>query len=246
MLNSLGQERLQKVLAHAGVASRRASETLIIEGRVSVNGAVVTVLGYKVDPQHDVIAVDGQRLAQRVEKLVYLMLNKPREVLSAVGDERGRPTVIDLIDTPERVYPVGRLDFKSEGLVLLTNDGDLADKLTHPRSHVEKEYLVLVSGRPSAATLSRWRRGQVEVEGKPTERAHVEPFRTEGGDTWLKVILTEGRKRQIREVAGILSHPVKRLERVRIGPLKLGHLKPGKWRHLNPVEIQQLKSLFEK
>ena len=246
MSNSSGQERLQKVLAHAGVASRRASEALIIEGRVSVNGAVVTVLGYKVDPQHDVIAVDGQRLAQRVEKLVYLMLNKPREVLSAVGDERGRPTVVDLVDTPERVYPVGRLDFKSEGLVLLTNDGDLADKLTHPRSHVEKEYLVLVSGRPSAATLSRWRRGQIEVEGKPTERAHVESYRTEGGDTWLKVILTEGRKRQIREVALILGHPVKRLERVRIGPLKLGHLKPGKWRHLNPVEIQQLKSLFEK
>jgi 23S rRNA pseudouridine2605 synthase len=243
---SNGSYRLQKVLAQAGVASRRASESLIIQGRVTVNGAVVTVLGYKVDPHRDLIAVDGQSLPQLAEKPVYLMLNKPRDVLSTTSDERGRTTVVDLVDVSERVYPVGRLDFKSEGLVLLTNDGDLAEKLTHPRSHVEKEYQALVAGHPSTETLARWRRGQIEVEDKPTGRAIVEPLRTEGADTWLTVILTEGRKRQIRQVAEALDHPVKRLTRVRIGPLKLGHLKPGKWRYLSPVEVQQLKRLFEK
>ncbi len=235
------EERLQKVLAHAGIASRRASETLIEQGRVTVNGQTVTVLGFKVDPQRDVIAVDGQPLSKSSNKSVYIMLNKPRDVLTAASDERGRRTVVDLVEAEERIYPVGRLDLKSEGLVLLTNDGELAQKLTHPRSHVEKEYLVLVAGRPSTPTLIRWRRGEIEVEGKPTERAIVERLKLEGDNMWLKIILTEGRKRQIREVASTLGHPVIRLERVRIGPLKLGHLKPGKWRHLNPVEVEQLK-----
>lgn len=241
MPNQPDQERLQKVLAHAGVASRRASEVLIEQGRVTVNSQTVTVLGYKVDPQRDVIAVDGQRLPKPTEKPVYLILNKPRDVLTTASDDRGRRTVVDLVDVPERVYPVGRLDLKSEGLVLLTNDGELAEKLTHPRSHVEKEYLVLVSGKPSTPTLIQWRHGKIEIEGQPTGRAEVERLKLEGDNTWLKIILTEGRKRQIREVAKALGHPVLRLERVRIGPIKLGHLKPGKWRHLNPAEVQRLK-----
>jgi 23S rRNA pseudouridine2605 synthase len=237
-------ERLQKILAQAGVASRRASETLIAAGRVTVNGQVVTVLGYKADPQRDVIAMDGQPLPRPSTQLVYIMLNKPRDVLSTASDEHGRCTVIDLVDIPERVYPVGRLDYKSEGLILLTNDGELAAKLTHPRSHVEKEYQVLVSGKPTALTLTRWRSGEVELEGKPTASAWVERLKVEGDNTWLKIILTEGRKRQIRQVAQLLGHPVLKLERVRIGSLKLGHLKPGKWRHLNPIEVQQLKALL--
>lgn len=235
------EERLQKVLAHAGVASRRASETLIEQGRVTVNGETVTVLGFKVDPRRDVIAVDGRRLPRPSEKSVYLILNKPRDVLTAASDDRGRRTVVDLVEVEERVYPVGRLDLRSEGLVLLTNDGELAEKITHPRSHLEKEYQVLVGGRPTTATLIRWRRGEVEIEGRPTAPAFVERLKLEGDNTWLKIILTEGRKRQIRDVAKALGHPVKRLERVRIGPIKLGHLKPGKWRHLNPVEVEQLK-----
>ena len=236
-------ERLQKVLAHAGVASRRASEKLIQQGRVTVNGQVVTELGVKVDPQHDRITVDGQSISKQAEKPVYVMLNKPAGVLSAANDEqRGRKTVVDLVDVAERVYPVGRLDLHSEGLILLTNDGDLAQKISHPRYHLEKEYLVLVGGKPSGQTLSRWRRGQIEVEGKPTGSAVVERLNPEGDNTWLKIILTEGRKRQIREVAKILGHPVKRLERVRIGPLKLGHLKLGRWRHLTPAEVQRLKN----
>jgi 23S rRNA pseudouridine2605 synthase len=235
------EERLQKVLAHAGVASRRASETLIEQGRVTVNGQTVTVLGFKVDPRRDVIAVDGQRLSRPSEKLVYLILNKPKDVLTTASDDRGRRTVMDLVEVEERVYPVGRLDLKSEGLVLLTNDGELAEKLTHPRSHVEKEYQVLVAGRPTTPTLARWRRGEIEVEGQPSERAVVERLKIEGDNTWLKIILTEGRKRQIREVGQALGHRVLRLERVRIGPIKLGHLKPGKWRHLKPAEVEQLK-----
>ena len=242
MPNQSNEERLQKVLAHAGVASRRASEALIEQGRVTVNGQTVTVLGFKVDPQRDVIAVDGQRLPKPSAKLVYIMLNKPRDVLTTVSDDRGRQTVVNLVDVEERVYPVGRLDLKSEGLILLTNDGELAEKLTHPRSHLEKEYLVLVAGRPSTPTLARWRRGEIEVEGKPVGRAVVERLKIEGDNTWLKIILTEGRKRQIREVAKALGHPVRKLERVRIGPIKLGHLKPGRWRHLNSVEVQRLKA----
>jgi 23S rRNA pseudouridine2605 synthase len=237
------EERLQKILAHAGVASRRASETLITAGRVSVNGHVVTELGFKVDPVRDKIAVDGQALSKKSEKSVYMMLNKPTGVLSAASDDRGRKTVVDLIDVAARVYPVGRLDFDSVGLVLMTNDGDLAEKLTHPRYHLEKEYLVLVKNHPSTETLVRWRRGGIVIEGQSVGPAVVERVNVEGHNFWLKIILTEGRKRQIRETAQALGHPVLRLERVRIGPLKLGHLKPGQWRHLTPAEVQRLKQM---
>jgi 23S rRNA pseudouridine2605 synthase len=235
-------ERLQKILAHAGVASRRASEALIVQGRVTVNGEIVTELGTKVDPKYDIIAVDGQSLARANEKLIYIILNKPRDVLSASSDSRGRKTVLDLVDISERIYPVGRLDLKSEGLILLTNDGTLTEKLTHPRYHLEKEYHVLVSGKPSTQALNRWRRGEVEVEGTQTARAIVEPLKLEKDDVWLKVILTEGRKRQIRQIAEALGHPVKKLERVRIGPLKLGRLRPGRWRRLSLTEVQRLKA----
>lgn len=236
-------ERLQKVMAHAGVASRRASETLIEQGRVAVNGEIVTELGVKVDPQQDRITVDGRPLPQQAEKLVYIMLNKPRRVLSAASDDRGRQTVVDLVDIPERVYPVGRLDLNSEGLILLTNDGELTNRLTHPRYHLEKEYHVLVTGHPSTQTLLRWQAGEIEIDGKPSATAVVESLKPAKDNTWLKIILTEGRKRQIRRVARQLGHPVKKLERVRIGPLKLGTLKPGQWRYLNSTEVQRLKSV---
>jgi 23S rRNA pseudouridine2605 synthase len=236
------QERLQKVLAHAGVASRRACEKIITQGRVTVNGQVTTELGTKVDPRQDVITVDGKRLSKQAEKHIYLLLNKPAGVLSAAKDEqRGRKTVVDLVDVKERVYPVGRLDLNSEGLILLTNDGDLAEKLMHPRYHVEKEYQVLVKGHPSTETLIQWRRGGIEVDGKPTAPAAVERLNVEGENFWLKIILTEGRKRQIREIAKTLKHPVIRLERVRMGPIKIGNLKSGRWRQLTPDEVQRLK-----
>lgn len=245
-MNQPQKERLQKVLAHAGVASRRASEGLIQQGRVTVNGQVVTELGVKVDPKRDAISVDGRPLPKQSEQLVYIILNKPRNVLSAASDSRGRQTVLDLVDIPERVYPVGRLDFMSEGLILLTNDGDLTQKLTHPSHKVEKEYQVLVSGNPSTDTLFRWRQGGIEVEGKPTAPAIVERMNLEHDDCWLKVILTEGRKRQIREVAKTLGHPVKSLTRVRIGPINLGRLGSGNWRHLTSREVDRLKQAVHK
>lgn len=233
-------ERLQKVLAHAGVASRRASESLIEQGRVKVNGEIVTHLGTKVDPGRDEIVVDGQPLAKTTEAPVYIILNKPAGALSTASDDRGRKTVVDLVEVPERVYPVGRLDLHSEGLILLTNDGELAERITHPRYHVEKEYLVLVTGKPSDWRLDRWRKGEVEVDGRPAAPAQVERLKLEKDNVWLKIILTEGRKRQIREVAQQLGHPVLRLERVRLGPIKLGNIKPGRWRHLTQKEIQSL------
>ncbi len=235
------EERLQKVLAHAGVASRRASEVIIQQGRVSVNGQIVTQLGTKVNPQRDEISVDGQPIPKQREQYVYIILNKPYNVLSTASDDRGRKTVLDLVETTKRVYPVGRLDLQSEGLILLTNDGNLTKKLTHPSYKIEKEYHVLVTGKPATQTLVRWRNGDVELDGKPLAQAGVEHLKSAGHNTWLKIILTEGRKRQVREVAKALGHPVKSLKRVRIGPIRLGNLKSGKWRHLNPSEIERLK-----
>jgi 23S rRNA pseudouridine2605 synthase len=202
----------------------------------------VTELGTKVDPQRDVIAVDGRPVARHSEKQVYVILNKPRQVLSAVSDDRGRQTVLDLVDIPQRVYPVGRLDLRSEGLILLTNDGNLTKKLTHPSYHIEKEYHVLVSGQPSTEALQRWRQGGLEVAGKPVTGSVVERMKTKGDDTWLKIILTEGRKRQVREVAKAVGHPVKKLTRVRVGPIRLGRLASGQWRYLSPREVDHLKT----
>jgi 23S rRNA pseudouridine2605 synthase len=201
----------------------------------------VTELGTKVDPGHDEIRVDGQLLPKQSERPIYIMLNKPRNVLSAASDDRGRQTVLDLVDTVERIYPVGRLDLPSEGLILLTNDGQLTQKLTHPRHGIEKEYHVLVTGKPTIQALIRWRNGEVEIGGRLATRAVVERLKVEGERTWLKVVLTEGRKRQIRETAKALGYPVKSLKRVRIGPLRLGNLKVGQWRYLNPTEIDRLK-----
>jgi len=150
--------------------------------------------------------------------------------------------VLDLVDVPARIYPVGRLDLRSEGLILLTNDGDLTKKLTHPSHHIEKEYHVLVSGNPSTQTLQRWQRGGLEVDEKAVASSVVKRMKMQGDNTWLRVILTEGRKRQIREVAQALGHPVKRLIRDRFGPLRLGQLMKGQWRHLSPREVDRLKT----
>ncbi len=234
-------ERLQKVLAHAGVASRRKSEELILQGRVTVNGRVVTQLGTKVDPARDEIRVDGQRV-EIAPSHVYIMLNKPRGILSTMEDARGRRALGDLVQSPVRLYPVGRLDATSQGLILLTDDGELANLLTHPRYEHEKEYRVLVNGRPDEETLSAWRRGVV-LEEKPTAPAQVEVIRREKDSTLLRIVMHEGRKRQIRQVAALLGHPVRELKRVRLGPLWLGTLEEGQWRYLTAQEVRQLHSL---
>lgn len=245
-------ERLQKVLAHAGVASRRKCEKLILQGRVRVNGQVVTQLGTKVDPVQDAIEVDGQPIA--LEEKVYVLLHKPRGYLSDTRDFRGRSSALSLVPDRERLYPVGRLDAESEGLLLLTNDGELANRLTHPRYEHQKEYLALVVGRPTEATLRRMRKG-VERDGEILRADAVQRLERLGpqaqihdwqeaprGMVWLGITLHVGKKRHIRRMCAALGYPVRRLIRVRIGPLELGDLLVGEWRYLTKREIRQLRS----
>jgi 23S rRNA pseudouridine2605 synthase len=234
-------ERLQKVMAHAGVASRRKSEELIRQGRVTVNGQIVTQLGTKVDVGQDEIRLDGS-LVQIAPDRVYILVNKPRGVLSVMHDDRGRRSLGDLVQAPSRLFPVGRLDATSEGLILLTDDGELTHLLTHPRYRHDKEYLVLVHGSPRDKTLEAWRRGVI-LEGQRTAPARVTVLERNRDSTLVRVVMREGRKRQIREVASILGHPVLELKRVRLGPLLLGTLQPGQWRHLTPKEIQKLETV---
>lgn len=232
------EDRLQKILAHAGLGSRRACEDLICQGRVAVNGEVAHI-GQKADPDRDHITVDGKPVRVKQHR-TYIALHKPRGVLSDEGDGSGRlPTVREMVDLPVRLYPVGRLDLRSEGLILMTDDGELANVLTHPRYEHEKEYRVLVEGEPDEATLIKWRRG-VFLDGRRTALAQVTVTGREEGYTWLRVVLHEGRKRQIRRVGTMLGHPVHRLIRVRIGPVHLGNLKPGKWRYMNDKELEEL------
>jgi 23S rRNA pseudouridine2605 synthase len=233
------EERIQKILSHAGFGSRRACEQLIAAGRVRVNGQAA-VLGGKADPQRDKILVDGKPV-ETAESFVYIALNKPRGVLSAVKTPDPRPTVLDLVDIPERVYPVGRLDADSEGLILLTNDGELANHLTHPRYGHEKEYRVLVARRPDEEQLETWRRGVVLEDGYRTQPALVRVEAPFGKGVWLRVVMREGRKRQIREMGTRTGLPVVRIIRVRIGSLLLGDLKPREWRHLRPEEVAALR-----
>jgi len=238
------EERVQKLLARAGHGSRRSAEGLIAEGRVTVNGQVIE-LGAKADPDVDDIRLDG-RPVRAPEPSTYIALNKPRGVLSDEGDARGeRRTVFDLVKMSAHLFPVGRLDLNSEGLVLLTDDGDLAHRLTHPRYEHTKEYHILVEGRPESEVLERWRQG-LYLDGRRTAPAEVSVLRHDGGQTWLRVVLREGRKRQIRRIAALLRHPVRRLIRVRIGPVELGDLKPGEWRHLTRAEKRALRALAQR
>lgn len=233
------QERLQKLLAQAGYGSRRACEVFITEGRVRVNGKVA-VLGQKADLAVDKVTVDGKALAKK-EALVYIALYKPRNVLSAAEGQDDRQTVRDLIPLEGHLYPVGRLDFDSEGLILMTNDGELTNKLTHPRYGHEKEYRVLVARRPDEKQLEAWRRGVVLTDGDKTQPADVRFLSTSGKGAWIQVIMGEGKKRQIREVGKLLGLPVVKIIRLRIGTLKLGSLKPRQWRYLTEDEVRELK-----
>jgi 23S rRNA pseudouridine2605 synthase len=234
-------ERIQKVLARAGFGSRRGCEELIRQGRVVVNGEMAK-LGQRIEPKRDRITVDG-RLVQTDYTLNYVALNKPKGVLSAARDDTGRHrTVCDLVSLPGRLYPVGRLDLDSEGLILLTNDGELANFLTHPRYEHTKEYFVDVEGHPEEEALERWRRG-IYLDDQRTAPAEVSILSHKKNYTRLRVVLREGRKRQIRRVAEKLGHPVRKLVRVRIGPIQLGNLKPGQWRPLSKGELVQLQNL---
>ena len=217
--------RLQKLLSMAGVASRRAAETLILEGRVEVNGTVVRTLGTKADPAQDEIRVDGRRVKFDVQPR-YILLNKPKGYVTTRSDPEGRRTVMDLIrGVHEYVYPVGRLDYDSEGLLLLTSDGDLAARLTHPRHGVERVYEAIVAGVPDASAIDQLRRG-VFLDGERTQPADVRVGNSVGGGgretTRLVVTLREGRNRQVRRMCASVGHPIRRLTRVRMGPIGLG------------------------
>lgn len=239
-------ERLQKVLAHAGVASRRASELMISAGRVAVNGRVVTELGTQVDPERDAITVDGKPV-QAAQAAVYILVNKPAGYVSTTSDPQGRPTVLDLIKQMgplPRLYPVGRLDADSEGLLLLTNDGTLTERMTHPRYGVEKEYLVRVAGRPAAEALARLRAG-VPLDGRPAPVDHVEVASVDAGGASadLRITVHEGRKHEIRRLCELVGHPAQRLQRVRLGAIKLGSLALGAARPLTKSEVISLHNL---
>lgn len=234
-------DRLQKILAQAGYGSRRSCEDFITAGRVRVNGQIA-VLGQKADPSVDKISVDGKPIAA-AEILTYIALYKPRMILSTVEGERGdeRQTVRDLVEIPQHVYPVGRLDFESEGLVLMTNDGDLTNKLTHPRFGHQKEYRVLLARRPDQEQFEAWKRGVVLEDGYKTAPVDVYFESAQGKGAWVRVVMGEGRKRQIRETCKQLGLPVVRIVRVRIGSLRLGNLKPRQWRYLTRQEVDELK-----
>ena len=241
-------ERLQKILSQWGVASRRGAESLIQAGRVSVNGAVAE-LGQKADPQCDHIQLDGRKLAPRDRPPIYYgLLNKPYRTMSTCHDPQGRRTVIEFLPTALQqssgIHPVGRLDYNSTGALLLTNDGDLTHRLTHPRHHIAKTYRVLVRGKPSPDIIKRWQQG-VRLEEYQTAPATVRvlPSSKSSGHTELEVVLWEGRNRQIRRTAEQLGHPVKQLHRLSIGPLHLGNLKPGQIRPLSPEELTQLQDI---
>ena len=229
-------ERLQKILSQAGIASRRASEQLMLEGRVTVNGDTIRELGTKADPASDDIRVHGRRI-KVAERHVYLLLNKPRGYVTTRSDPQKRPTVIDLLTgVREYIYPVGRLDYDSEGLLILTNDGDLAARLTHPRHGVPRVYEARVLGQPDAHDLSRLAKG-VTIDGRRTEAANV----TSLGPGHLRITVHEGRNRQVRKMCEAIGHPVTELRRVAIGPIRDGKLKPGRWRELSPKEIESLR-----
>ncbi len=233
----MGEQRLQKVLAAAGVASRRASEELIAAGRVTVDGEVARI-GRKVDPTIDVVALDGERVNIDPDR-VYVLLNKPLGVITTADDPEGRPTVLDLVNLPQRLFPVGRLDQDTEGLLLLTNDGALAHALTHPSFEVERTYVALVRGPVRRRTVAQLRQG-VELDDGLARPERVQVLEEQRGKALLEVVMTEGRKREVRRLLGHAGLRVERLARVAYGPIELGDLRQGKWRFLGHREVGAL------
>ena len=244
-------ERLQKIIAAAGIASRRHAEEIIQQGRVTVNGQIVSELGSKADPERDHIRVDG-KLLKGSERHVYLALNKPKGYVTTVTDPEHRPTIMDLVrKVSARVYPVGRLDFNSEGLLLLTNDGELAERLMHASSHLPKTYVVKVSGQPGPEAIERLRRGiTLPPEPRPGRKRESKAVKTapakirmvrEAENPWYEVTLIEGRNRQIRRMFEQVGHHVEKIRRVKYGPLELD-VEPGKYRELTRGEVERLKT----
>lgn len=234
--------RLQKYLAHCGVASRRGAESMIQEGRVSVNGEIIREMGVQIDEDNDLIEVDGT-IVKPETKMVYVLLNKPVGYVTTVSDDKGRNTVMDLVaDIPVRIYPVGRLDYDTEGLLLMTNDGDLTYRITHPKNNVEKTYVAEVTGNISMNTLTQLRNG-VYLDGVKTSPAKVEVIGATQFGTKLEITIHEGKNRQVRRMFESVGCIVKRLKRTREAGLILGHVPLGRWRKLTEAEVNMLKKI---
>ena len=239
------EERLQKFLAEAGVASRRKAEALIAQGKVKVNGKIVTEMGFKIDSEKDEITYLEKKVSKKQTKMVYIMLHKPVGYVTTAKEQFGRPAVVDLIQgVLERIFPVGRLDYDTSGLLLLTNDGDLTYKLTHPKHDVDKTYIAKLYGVPDEGALQKFRRGVV-LEGKRTKPAKIQILNRDkdGRFCTAEIIIHEGRNRQVRKMCESIKHPVAQLQRVATGELKLGDLPKGKYRHLTEKEVKYLKKL---
>lgn len=238
--------RLQKYLAGAGIASRRKCEELILQRQVRVNNSVVTKLGTKVDPQKDIVEVKGKLIKYKEKKQYsYILLNKPKGYLTSLSDPFGRPTVLDLLKgVKERVYPVGRLDFNSEGILILTNDGELAYALTHPAKEVEKVYIVKVKGIPSPEKLKILSKGVVLENNYRISPCNIYLLKITNGNAILKIKIREGKKRQIRKMGEYIGHFVLKLRRTQLGPISLKGVKPGEYRYLNKEEIKSLNKII--
>lgn len=234
------EERLQKYMASCGVASRRKCEEIILQGRVSVNDKIVKKLGIKVHTDKDKVKLDGKPIKVENSK-VYIALNKPRGYLSTVRDERGRKTIMDLLNVSERIYPIGRLDYDTSGLILLTNDGGVYNKVIHPREEKNKIYTALIEGNPDKSDIEQFESG-INIDGYITSKAKFKVIKSYKNCSEVKIIIHEGKNRQIRKMCSKIGHPVINLKRIQIGQIKLGDLLEGHWRFLSKEEIDYLKT----
>ena len=235
------EERLQKFMARCGVASRRKCEEIITEGRVKVNNSIVAELGYKVDPENDKVYVDD-KIINIEENKVYIALNKPEGIVSTVKDEKERETILDLVKTKERIYPIGRLDYDTSGLIILTNDGDIYNKVIHPRQAINKVYIALLEGCPNQEEISKFCNG-VDIDGYITAPADFKITKRIGFNCRVTITIHEGKNRQIRKMCEAIGHPVIALKRISVGSILLGDMEKGEWRNLTEDEVNYLKNL---
>ena len=235
------EERLQKFMARCGVASRRKCEEIITAGRVKVNDLEVTELGHKIDPEKDVVQVDN-KIINIEENKVYIALNKPEGIVSTVKDEKDRKTILDLVKVKERIYPIGRLDYDTCGLIILTNDGDIYNKVIHPRQAINKVYIAILEGCPNQEEIDKFCNG-IDIDGYITAKAHFEMTKRVGFNCRATITIHEGKNRQIRKMCEAIGHPVIALKRVSVGNITLGDMEKGSWRNLTEDEINYLKNL---
>ncbi len=235
------EERLQKYMATCGIASRRKCEEIILQSRVKVNGKTINELGFKVDEEKDVVTLDN-KLIKKEEIKVYIALNKPTGYVSTVKDERGRKTILDLIDVKERIYPIGRLDYDTSGLILLTNDGDIYNKIIHPKEEKNKTYIALIKGIPNDSDIKKFEKG-INIDGYITAPAEFKIIKKFEDCSEVQIIIHEGRNRQIRKMCDDINHSVIELRRVQVGNIKLENLSLGKWRYLTNKEMEYIKQL---